>query len=91
VFAFLLVAVLLIVWTVATALALAAPLVAWRPAFDALRLLFGAMTFAWLAACAAVVARAGEAILRPRVRRALDAVTGLVLVAFGVRLAGERS
>jgi threonine/homoserine/homoserine lactone efflux protein len=30
-------------------------------------------------------------ILRPRVRRALDTLTGLTLVAFGVRLAAERA
>jgi len=152
-----------LVWTLATALGLAALLVAWRPAFDALRLVgaayllllgirmlrdalradhhrprgpasartprrayrqgllsnlsnpkmgifftsllpqfaasfggvlalgavFGAMTLAWLAAYAVVVARIGEAFLRPRVRRALDAITGTVLVAFGLRLARE--
>ena len=32
-----------------------------------------------------------EVLRRERVRRALDAVTGAVLVAFGVRLASERS
>jgi threonine/homoserine/homoserine lactone efflux protein len=37
----------------------------------------------------AVVARAKHVLLRPRVRRALDAVTGLTLVAFGARLASE--
>ena len=39
----------------------------------------------------AAVARAGNVLRRPRVRRALDLVTGLVLVAFGLRLATERS
>ena len=153
-----------LVWTVATALGLAALLVAWRPAFDALKLVgaayllllgirmlrdalrsggeheaitgerartprrayrqgllsnlsnpkmgvfftsllpqfaaslggvlalgvvFGAMTLAWLAAYAVVVARIGNAFLRPRVRRVLDAITGTVLVAFGLRLARE--
>jgi threonine/homoserine/homoserine lactone efflux protein len=56
----------------------------------ALGALFAGMTLAWLAAYAAVVARIGDAILRPRVRRAIDAVTGLVLLAFGARLATER-
>jgi threonine/homoserine/homoserine lactone efflux protein len=57
----------------------------------ALGLLFGAMTLVWLSAYASAVARAGNVLRRPRVRRALDAVTGLVLVAFGLRLATERS
>ena len=51
----------------------------------ALGLLFCAMTLAWLAA----VACAGGVLRRPRVRRAIDAVTGTVLVALGIRLAGE--
>jgi threonine/homoserine/homoserine lactone efflux protein len=154
-----------LVWTAATAAGLAALLVAWRPAFDALRLVgaayllflgarmlrdafrarshesraasgnprtprrayrqgllsnlgnpkmgvfftsllpqfagtvagvlalgavFAGMTLVWLAAYAIVVARVGDALLRPRVRRAIDAVTGVVLVALGARLAGER-
>jgi threonine/homoserine/homoserine lactone efflux protein len=56
----------------------------------ALGAVFAGMTLLWLAAYAAVVARIGDALLRPRVRRAIDALTGLVLVAFGIRLAGER-
>jgi threonine/homoserine/homoserine lactone efflux protein len=34
-----------------------------------------------------VVARLGDILRRSRVRRALDAITGTVLVAFGARLA----
>ena len=56
----------------------------------ALGALFAALTLAWLALYAFVVARVGNLLIRPRVRRAFDAVTGAVLVAFGVRLAGER-
>jgi threonine/homoserine/homoserine lactone efflux protein len=52
-----------------------------------LGLLFCLLTFAWLALYAAVVARAGDVLRRPRVRRALDAALGTVLVALGVRLA----
>ena len=44
----------------------------------------------WLSGYAVAVARAGEVLRRERVRRALDAVTGAVLVAFGIRLATER-
>ena len=53
-------------------------------------LLFCAMTFAWLCAYSVAVARAGDALRRPRVRRALDAVMGAALVALGVRVAAER-
>ena len=46
---------------------------------------------AWLAAYAVAVARAGDFVRRSRIRRTLDAVTGAVLVAFGLRLATERA
>jgi threonine/homoserine/homoserine lactone efflux protein len=55
-----------------------------------LGVVFCAMTFAWLSGYAVAVARAGGVLRRPRVRRVLDAVTGTVLVAFGLRLAAER-
>jgi threonine/homoserine/homoserine lactone efflux protein len=54
----------------------------------ALGLLFCAMTFAWLTLYAAAVARLGR-LLTGAVRRALDTVTGAVLVALGLRLATE--
>jgi threonine/homoserine/homoserine lactone efflux protein len=53
-------------------------------------LIFCAMTFAWLCAYSAAVARAGDLLRRPRLRRALDAVMGAALVAVGVRVAVER-
>jgi threonine/homoserine/homoserine lactone efflux protein len=52
-----------------------------------LGLLFCALTLAWLCVYAAAVARAGELLRRPRVRRAIDALTGTALVALGIRLA----
>lgn len=52
-----------------------------------LGLLFCALTLAWLCAYAAALARAGDVLRRPRVRRAIDAVTGTALVALGIRLA----
>ncbi len=55
-----------------------------------LGLAFCSLTLAWLTAYAVVVAKAGDVLRRERVRRTLDAVTGAVLVAFGVRLAAER-
>ena len=57
----------------------------------ALGLLFCAMGAAWLTVYALVVARARGVVMRPRVRRAIDTITGAALVAFGIRLAAERS
>ena len=54
-----------------------------------LGLLFCAMTFAWLTFYATVVSKAGDLLRRSRVRRALDAVTGAVLVALGLRVASS--
>jgi threonine/homoserine/homoserine lactone efflux protein len=56
----------------------------------ALGLVFCALTLAWLSAYAVVVARAGRLLLRSRLHRVLDAVTGTVLVGLGIRLAAER-
>jgi threonine/homoserine/homoserine lactone efflux protein len=58
------------------------------PALLALGLLFCAMTFAWLTFYAAAVARLRR-LLTGTARRALDALTGFVLVALGFRLAAE--
>jgi len=43
----------------------------------------------WLTAYGAAVARAGDFLRRSRVRRALDAAVGVLLVALGLRIAGE--
>jgi threonine/homoserine/homoserine lactone efflux protein len=56
----------------------------------ALGLTFAVMTLAWLTAYAFAVAKAGNFLRRPCVRRALEAATGAVLIALGLRLAGER-
>jgi threonine/homoserine/homoserine lactone efflux protein len=56
----------------------------------ALGLLYSVLTLTWLVGYAVVIARAGDLLRRERVRRVLDAVTGAVLVAFGLRLATER-
>ena len=56
----------------------------------ALGLVFCTMTLAWLTAYAFAVARAGNFLRRPKIRRALDAITGAALVALGLRLAAER-
>jgi threonine/homoserine/homoserine lactone efflux protein len=57
----------------------------------ALGLLFSLLTGLWLAAYAVAAARARRLLARERFRRAVDAVTGVVLVALGLRVAGQRS
>lgn len=59
-------------------------------ALFALGLVFCSMTLVWLTGYAYAVAKAGDVLRRPPVRRALDAVTGTVLVVFGVRVAAEQ-
>jgi len=54
-----------------------------------LGLVFAAMTLVWLTAYALAVAKAGDVLRRPKIRRIIDAVVGAVLVAFGVRLASD--
>jgi threonine/homoserine/homoserine lactone efflux protein len=49
-------------------------------------LMFAALTLCWLA----LVSRGAGMLLVPRVRRIVDLVTGVVLVALGLRLATER-
>jgi threonine/homoserine/homoserine lactone efflux protein len=54
-----------------------------------LGLTFSLMTLVWLTGYAFAVAKAGDFLRRPRIRRLLEAATGAVLVALGVRLATE--
>ena len=60
-------------------------------ALMSLGLVFSLMTFVWLVAYAFVIAKAGEVLRRPVIRRWLEAVTGTLLVALGLRIATERS
>ena len=55
-----------------------------------LGLCFCSLTLAWLTAYAIAVATAGDIFGRSGIRRGLEAMTGAVLVALGVRLALER-
>lgn len=57
------------------------------PALLGLGMVFSVLTFAWLTAYAFAIARAGDVLRRPGIRRALDGVMGAVLVALGLRLA----
>jgi len=59
-------------------------------ALMSLGLVFSLMTFVWLATYAFVVAKAGEVLRRPTIRRWIEAVTGTLLVALGLRIAMER-
>jgi threonine/homoserine/homoserine lactone efflux protein len=48
------------------------------------------LSLMWLSGYGTVVARAGDVLRRGRARRALDALSGIVLVGLGLRLALER-
>ena len=63
-----------------------------HPSFTALLLLavaFSAIGLAWLSFYNIVIAKAGEFLRRPTVRRVVEGVTGTALVAFGITLAVE--
>ena len=51
---------------------------------------FVVMTLAWLCLYAVIAARAAAVLQRPRVKAAIDRLTGVVLIGFGLRLATER-
>ncbi len=55
-----------------------------------LGLVFAAMTLFWLSAYAFVVAKAGDVLRRSQVRRVIEAVTGGLLLALGLRIAAEQ-
>ena len=57
--------------------------------FAVLGAVFCGLTFLWLAAYTVAVAKAGDVLRKPSVRRVLDGITGLVLIGFGLRLATE--
>lgn len=54
-------------------------------------LIHAALTLGWLSGFAYLLTRARRLFERPRVRRALDRVTGVVLIGFAVRLATEHA
>jgi len=55
----------------------------------ALGLVFSLMTLLWLAAYALAVARVGNWLRRPTIRRTLEGITGAALVGLGLKLATE--
>ena len=47
------------------------------------------LTFGWLTLYTVLVARAGEVLRRPGVRRMIEAATGTILLGLGLRIALE--
>lgn len=58
--------------------------------FIELGAVFVLMTMVWLGAYCIIAARATQTLRNPRVRSALDRVTGVALIAVGLRLVTER-
>ena len=56
----------------------------------ALGLVFSLITFVWLTLYAVVIAKAGDILRRGRIRQAIEAVTGTILIALGLHLATEQ-
>src|SRR6478609_1331188 len=56
-----------------------------------LGVLFNCMGVVWLLVYAELTARGRDVLVRPRVKRTLDRLSGVALVALGVRLAAERN
>jgi threonine/homoserine/homoserine lactone efflux protein len=54
-----------------------------------LGLVFCTLTLGWLLGYALLIAKAGDLLRRPSIGRLLEALTGTVLVALGLRLAAE--
>ncbi|WTU86599.1 LysE family transporter [Streptomyces sp. NBC_00048] len=80
------IAVGLLLWGALTVAGLAARLAASAEVYLAVKLA-GAAYLCWLGTYVYVLSRARRFFARPRVRRALDRVTGVVLIGFGVRVA----
>jgi threonine/homoserine/homoserine lactone efflux protein len=56
----------------------------------ALGVTFATMTFVWLTLYAALVAKAGDFLRRSGVRRAIEGITGTVMIGLGIRIAAEQ-
>ncbi len=53
-------------------------------------LLHAGLTVLWLSGYVALLSKARAFFERPAVRRAMDRVTGVVLIGFGVKVAGTQ-
>jgi threonine/homoserine/homoserine lactone efflux protein len=51
---------------------------------------FAVITITWLALYATIVARAGDLLSKPTIRRTLEGVTASVLIILGLRIATEQ-
>lgn len=60
------------------------------PTFLTLGIVYCSITLVWLSGYAVAVAKLGAVLRRPVIQRAIEAVTGVVLTALGLRLAIER-
>jgi threonine/homoserine/homoserine lactone efflux protein len=54
-----------------------------------LGVVFSALTFAWLTVYATVIPTAGRLLHAPRAQRAIEAVSGAVLIGLGARIAAD--
>jgi threonine/homoserine/homoserine lactone efflux protein len=61
------------------------------PTMLALCVIWVVMDASWYVFFAWLISRARAVFLRPRIRRRLEAITGLVLIGFGLRLAVDRA
>lgn len=59
-------------------------------AFLFLGVVFAMMTFVWLSLYAALIAKVGDFLRRPGIRRMIEAATGTVLIGLGLRVAAEQ-
>jgi threonine/homoserine/homoserine lactone efflux protein len=83
----------LLIWTVAAAFGVAALVRESAVAFTILKLvggLFALMGLIWLCSYALLASKISDVLTRPAVRKALDRLTGVVLIGLGIRLALER-
>jgi threonine/homoserine/homoserine lactone efflux protein len=55
-----------------------------------LGLVFCSLTLVWLTAYASAVAKAGDLLRRPRIRRILEGLTGIALIGLGLRIASQK-
>ncbi|RWD98788.1 MAG: LysE family translocator [Mesorhizobium sp.] len=55
-----------------------------------LGVVFALITFIWLTIYATVVAKAGDWLRRPTVRRVVEVVSGTLLIGLGIRIAAEQ-
>ena len=59
-------------------------------AFTLLGIVFAGMTFSWLVLYAVVLAKLGDRLRLPAVRRAIEAMTGTLLIGLSVRIAADQ-